>query len=203
MNSDFEGFVLIGGKSSRMGEDKFALRLNAKTFLEIAAETLQNFGKVSVVVSESFATANGLNVVKDIYKNRGALSGIHAALIHSKSKFTIISACDYPFVSVDLIEFLTIIAKTENDFDAFAPIQSDGKIQPLCAVYQTETCRKILSEMLANESKNYSVRDFLNQVRTRYIKFSEIEHLPNAEHFFFNVNTPEDFEKAKFISTAK
>ncbi len=203
MNSDFEGFVLIGGKSSRMGKDKFALRLYDKNFLEIAAETLQNFGKVSVVVSEPFAIATSLNVVKDIYKNRGALSGIHAAFVHSKSKFTIISACDYPFVTVDLIEYLTNIAIIENDFEAFALIQSDGKIQPLCAVYQTETCRKILSEMLANEAENYSVRDFLNCVKTRYIEFSEIEHLPNAEYFFFNVNTPEDFEKAKIISTAK
>ena len=59
----FESFILIGGKSSRMGEDKFSLSLNGKTFLEITVETLQNFGKVSVVLSEPFALADGLNVV--------------------------------------------------------------------------------------------------------------------------------------------
>lgn len=193
----FESFILIGGKSSRMGEDKFSLCLNGKTFLEIAAETLQNFGDVTVVVSESFALANGLNVVQDIYKNRGALSGIHSALVHSKSDWTIILACDYPFVTVELIGFLTKFAQTEGVFDAFAPIQADGKIQPLCAIYKTETCRKVLTEMLENEGENYSVRDFLNQVKTRYLEFEQIAKLPNSEHFFFNVNTPEDFISAQ------
>lgn len=194
--TNFAGFILIGGKSSRMGEDKFSLDLNGKTFLEIATETLQKFGDVSFVVSRDKGQATrdkGQKIVRDIYQNRGALGGIHAALTHSKSDWTIILACDYPFVTVDLIWLFVSSAMLENEFDAFAPIQSDGKIQPLCAVYKTETCRKILSEMLENEAENYSVRDFLNRIKTRYIQFSEIEHLPNSEHFFFNVNTPEDF----------
>jgi molybdopterin-guanine dinucleotide biosynthesis protein A len=192
----FESFILIGGKSSRMGVDKFSLVLNGKTFLEIAVENLRNFGEVSVVISEQNIEIENLQVVKDIYKNRGALSGIHSALVHSKNVWTIILACDYPFVSVELIEFLVNLAETENNFDALAPIQSDGKIQPLCAIYKTESCRNILSEMLKNESENYSVRDFLNRLKTRYVEFSEIEHLPNSDKFFFNVNTPEEFKLA-------
>jgi molybdopterin-guanine dinucleotide biosynthesis protein A len=126
------------------------------------------------------------------------LGGIHSALIHSKNVWTIILACDYPFVTVELIGFLTNLTKLEKDFDAFAPIQADGKIQPLCAVYRTETCRKVLSEMLENEA-NYSVRDFLHRIKTRYIEFSEISQLSDAENLFFNLNTPEEFEAAKKI----
>lgn len=194
--ASFAGFILIGGKSSRMGEDKFSLVLNGKTFLEIGVEVLEEFGDVSFVVSRDKGQEirdKGQKVVKDIYKNRGALGGIHSALIHSKSNWTIILACDYPFVTVELIDFLTNLAHLENDFDAFAPIQKDGKNQPLCAIYKTETCRKILTEMLENESEKYSVRDFLKRLKTRYVEFSEIEHLANAENFFLNVNTPEDF----------
>jgi molybdopterin-guanine dinucleotide biosynthesis protein A len=190
---NFESFILIGGKSSRMGVDKFSLVLNGKTFLEIANETLENFGNVTVVCSPSHPLTQAVLTVHDIHQNRGALGGIHSALIHSKSDLTIILACDYPFVTVELIEFLTNIGKTENDSDAYAPIQSDGKIQPLCAVYKTETCGKTVSEMLENEGENYSVRDFSNRIKTRYVEFSEIAHLQNSEHFFFNVNTPEDF----------
>lgn len=200
---NFAGFILIGGKSSRMGEDKFSLVLNGKTFLEIAAETLQEAGIEQILVvdrSEPSALAVRLSLIKDIYKNRGALGGIHSALTHSKSDWTIILACDYPFVTVDLLEFLMKRAESENDFDAFAPIQKDGKIQSLCAVYKTENCRKILSEMLENAGEKYSVRDFLSQIKTRYIEFSEIADLPNAEHFFFNVNTPEDFLLAKKLN---
>ena len=193
----FESFILIGGKSSRMGEDKFSLVLNGKSFLEIACETLQNFGKATVVASEQTKAIENFQTIKDIFQNRGALGGIHSALVNSKSGWIIILACDYPFASVDLIKFLTNLAETEKQFDAFAPIQTDGKIQPLCAIYKTETCRKVLSEMLRNVDEKYSVRDFLNRIKTRYVQFSEIAQLPNAENFFFNVNTPEDFEKAK------
>ena len=192
---NFAGSILIGGKSSRMGEDKFSLILNGKTFLEIADETLRKAGieQISVVVSEQTNLVENFQTVKDIYPNRGALSGIHVALFNSKSDWAIVLACDYPFVSADLIEFLMKIAEAKPEFDAFAPIQSDGKIQPLCAVYKTETCRKILLEMLENSDEKFSVRDFLSRVKTRYIEFAELSHLPNAEHFFFNVNTPEDF----------
>ncbi len=190
---DFKSYILIGGKSSRMGKDKFSLVLNGKTFLEIAVETLQNFGKISLVGSGKTNLLESFPIVKDIYQNRGALSGIHSALTHSKSDFIIILACDYPFLTVELVGFLRNLAEFKSEFDAYAPIQSDGKTQPLCAIYKTEICRKILSEMLENEAENYSVRDFLNRIKTRYVEFSEIAHLPNSEHFFFNVNTPEDF----------
>lgn len=194
--ANFAGFILIGGKSSRMGKDKFSLVLDGKTFLQIAVETLQKAGIEQIFIvdkSERSALADGLSWIKDIYQNRGALGGIHSALTHSKTDWMIILACDYPFVTAELVGFLMKIAESENGFDAFAAIQADGKIQPLCAVYKTETCYKILSEMLANSDAKYSVRDFLNQIKTRYIEFSEIADLPNAENFFLNVNTPEDF----------
>lgn len=198
---NFEGFILIGGKSSRMGEDKFALKLNNKTFLQITAETLEKSEttQTSIVVSKQTQFDFEFPVIKDIYQNRGALSGIHSALVNTKSDHIIILACDYPFVSIELIDYLINVAKLNPQFEAIVPIQPDGKVQPLCAVYKIDPCRKILSEMLENESEKYSVRDFLATLKTNYIEFSEISHLPNSEIFFFNVNKPEDFEKAKMI----
>ncbi len=37
----FDGFVLVGGKSSRMGEHKARLRLGAQTFAERAVGALE------------------------------------------------------------------------------------------------------------------------------------------------------------------
>ena len=189
-----------------MGEDKFSLILVGKTFLEIAAENLAKAGMEEVFVSAAskpFAFAGGLKIINDIFANKGALSGIHSALVHSEKPLTFILACDFPFVTADLINFLMNSAKHESEFDAFVPVQPDGRIQPLCAVYKTETCRRILSEMLENDPANYSVRDFLDRLKTRYIEFSEIANLPNSEQFFINVNTPEDFKKAEIIAYEK
>ena len=38
---DFTGYILAGGKSSRMGADKFALKIGGETFLERAVQTLK------------------------------------------------------------------------------------------------------------------------------------------------------------------
>lgn len=200
---NFESFILIGGRSSRMGREKFSLVLQGKTFLEISVETLKKFGNVSVSANGRGipVAVNNLNIVEDIYQNRGALGGIHSSLISSESNWTIILACDYPFVSIELIELLTDLAETEREFDAFAPVQKDGQIQPLCAVYKTLNCSRILSEMLMDADEKYSVRDFLRRLRTRYVAFDEIALLPNSEYFFFNVNTPEDLLAADRILT--
>jgi len=36
-------------------------------------------------------------------------------------------------------------------------------------------------------------------VETRWVDFDEYAHLPNAENFFFNLNTPEDIASAEMI----
>jgi molybdopterin-guanine dinucleotide biosynthesis protein A len=43
------------------------------------------------------------------------------------------------------------------------------------------------------------LQGIFRQVNARLVKFSEIADLPNAENFFFNVNTPEDLQRASEI----
>jgi molybdopterin-guanine dinucleotide biosynthesis protein A len=39
----------------------------------------------------------------------------------------------------------------------------------------------------------------LAQVRTRWVTFDELSDLPGAADFFLNVNTPDDYQRAKEI----
>jgi len=48
-------------------------------------------------------------------------------------------------------------------------------------------------------SDEHTPRALLASVSTRWVEFSELAGLPNAEHFFVNVNTPADYERAKSI----
>lgn len=193
----FESFILAGGKSSRMKSAKAFLKLGKKTLLEHSISTLQKIdsSKISVVVAENSNKFKSIPTIKDIYKDRGTLGGIHSALANCKEKYALINACDYPFISADLLNFLIKIAK-DKDADCVAPIQKDGIVQPLCAVYKTQKCLKVLTGILEKSDKTPSARDFLKQFDTKFIKFKEFANLPNAENFFFNVNTPSDFEKA-------
>lgn len=195
MQSDlFEGFVLAGGASSRMGADKANLRFGGETFLSLAARTLaETCGKVKIVLNENQLAPDGCETVRDEFKSRGALGGIHAALVNCAGKWAIILAVDLPLVGVEAIENLQRVALDSDGFSAIVPRQQDGRLQPLCAAYLAADCLPQIGEFLRRESSN-SVRDFLRLVPTKIV---EANLLSADENLFFNVNRPRDFQALK------
>ena len=191
---DFEGFILTGGASSRMGLDKSRLRVGGHTFVERINEALRPLARrVCVVSSRADADAHGLPVVRDLYEGRGALGGLHAALAECKAPWAVIVSCDLPFVTRELFERLASFVS--NDADAIAPIQDDGRPSPLCALYATTKCRATAEELVRTDELR--PRALLWRVRTRWVAFDELSDLDGSKLFFENVNTPEDYEKAK------
>ncbi|MDQ3712120.1 MAG: molybdenum cofactor guanylyltransferase, partial [Acidobacteriota bacterium] len=99
----FDGYVLAGGKSSRMKTDKAFLEVNGETFLTRAIKTLSTIceNRVKIVLNKTqinFIERLPANVphIFDIYENRGALGGIHAALSDCQSEWAIVLAVDLP-----------------------------------------------------------------------------------------------------------
>lgn len=198
MNGNFTGYILAGGKSSRMGSDKAFLPLNGETFLTRSINLLSNFGETKLVVNR--LQTKFINRIPaqtafifDQFDGRGALGGIHAALKDCETEFAIILAVDLPFVTVEAIENLTNIALESKNLNAVVPIQNNGKAQPLCAVYRAKTCL-ISLENLLNENNRASVMDFLAMISPRLIN---ADTLSENENLLFNVNFPSDFETIK------
>jgi molybdopterin-guanine dinucleotide biosynthesis protein A len=198
-----EGFVLAGGKSSRMKTDKAFLKFNGETFLQRAVNALSAacHERVKIVINEnqkakfeeSFAS---FDFVFDIFPERGALGGIHAALNGCETEYAIILACDLPFVTGDAVKILANIAlNSPENVAAVVPRQTDGRIQPLCAVYKIKSCLPKIEELLESEN-SVSMRDFLGLVPAHFV---ELDKLPAAdkEKIFFNVNQPSDYQKLK------
>ena len=189
---DFTGFVLVGGKSSRMGTDKFSLEIDGETFLTRALNVLKPVCReVKIVLNQTQQIEIDLPFVRDVYAERGALGGIHAALKNCETKFAIILAIDLPNVTTGAVENLRNIALASNKFLAFVPRQTDGKPQPLCAVYRAKYCLPALEKVLG-ENNRASVRDFLDLISPKYI---EANRLSENENLLFNVNFPTDFEQ--------
>ncbi|HEX6625088.1 MAG TPA: molybdenum cofactor guanylyltransferase [Pyrinomonadaceae bacterium] len=195
------GYILAGGASSRMGADKAALRLGGATFVERVAAALRSItSEVFVVSSKHDAARWGLPVVPDLYENSGALGGLHAALTHANTRrgaeaggrrIAVVS-CDLPFVTGALMKRLASFCAPE--WDAVAPVQEDGRAQPLCAVYESARCGPMADLLL--DSGELRPRELLARVRTRWVAFGELAKLDGAALFFMNVNTPEEYERA-------
>ncbi|HEV3467842.1 MAG TPA: molybdenum cofactor guanylyltransferase [Pyrinomonadaceae bacterium] len=195
-NSDLEGFILAGGASSRMGADKAHLRLGGATLVGRAAAALGGVAaRVSVVSSKPDAGLFGLPVVPDLFAGRGALGGLHAALSQAAAGWAAILSCDLPFATAALFERLASLRAPHTD--AVAPLQPDGRPQPLCALYARAACLPVTEQLLAADELR--PRALLSRVRTRWVPFAELADLENSEHFFRNVNTPEDFAEAQRV----
>lgn len=190
---DIEGFILAGGLSSRMGEDKSRLRLGGRTFVEIATGALHAVApRVSIVGSRPSVGGHGLSVVPDVYEGLGAMSGLHAALSACGARWAAVVSCDLPFVNGEL--FARLAALREDETEVVAPLQEDGRPQPLCALYATDVCRAAAGELI--RAGELRPRALLEKVRARRVAFGELSDLEGARLFFINVNTPEDYEKA-------
>jgi molybdenum cofactor guanylyltransferase len=191
-----EGFILVGGASSRMGTDKAQLELGGRSFVERIGGALACVTeRVSVVGArrgDAVAAAWGLPVVPDVYAKWGALGGLHAALAACRAPWAAVVACDLPFVTAEL--FARLIDRRES-FDAVVPVQTDGRLQPLCALYRVEPCLRLTEELIASGERR--PRALLQGVRTRRVKPVELADIEGASLFFTNVNTPEDHAQAR------
>lgn len=194
-----EGFILAGGASSRMGEDKSRLSLGGRTFVETTAAALRAVAtRVSVVSSRAGAESHGLSVVEDLRDGLGALGGLHAALTACRAEWAAVVACDLPFVTGELLARLASMRSGATDStgaaDAVAPVQDDGRLQPLCALYRARVCLEQVERMI--RAGELRPRVLLSRVRTRLVAFEELRDLAGSARFFLNVNTPEDYARA-------
>lgn len=190
---EIEGFILAGGASSRMGEDKSRLSLGGRTFVGNAAGALRAVAaRVCVVSSRADAESHGLPVAEDLRAGLGALGGLHAALDACRAEWAAVVACDLPFVTGELLARLLSECTTETD--AVVPVQEDGRVQPLCALYRARVCLGQVEEMM--REGELRPRVLLRRVRSRLVAFEELRDLAGSARFFLNVNTPEDYARA-------
>jgi molybdopterin-guanine dinucleotide biosynthesis protein A len=190
---DTEGFILAGGFSSRMGEDKARLRLGGRSFVELAAGALAAVSdRVRVVGSRPGVESHGLAVVRDVHEGLGALGGLHAALAACEAEWAAVISCDLPFVTKELFERLAALRGA--DVDVVAPLQEDGRPQPLCALYAAR-CHEAADALI--RAGELRPRALLRTLRTRWVSFDELSDLDGSRRFFDNVNTPHDYEEAK------
>lgn len=197
MNGDiFTGYVLAGGKSSRMRTDKAFLRFGAETFLSRAVKTLATVATnpVKIVLNrtqthfiENFP--DRAPHIFDVYENRGALGGIHAALTDCRSVWAIVLAVDLPFVTGEAIVNLMQIAASSKDYATVVPVQTDGRPQPLCAVYRTEDCLNEVEKILRGKN-SLAVKNFLSFVPTLYVENQRL----GDDKLFYNVNNLDEYQ---------
>jgi molybdopterin-guanine dinucleotide biosynthesis protein A len=185
-----EGFILTGGASSRMGTDKSRLTIDGRSFTEHIARVLSHITSSVTVVGKN-ADDLGLRSTPDVFPEWGALGGLHAAMSACKTQWSLIVACDLPFVTSDLFKRMFELSE---GFEAIAPLQQNGYLQPLCAFYRVDPCLARAEILIKNGERRPLT--LLDDVKTRLVAFEELSDLDGSDRFFDNINTPEDYTRA-------
>ncbi|MCB0833127.1 MAG: molybdenum cofactor guanylyltransferase [Bacteroidetes bacterium] len=185
--------VLAGGKSARMGTDKALVKVGKETLIERTCVA------VAPLVSELLIITNRpddfsflpYRKIPDARPESCPLVGIYTGLLHASNDSCFVLACDLPFLSIDLLRYLS---QQGEDADAVVPTTEQGA-EPLCALYRKSCLEPIARQLNTGDMK---ISNFYDKVRTLTV-------LLNDELPFFNpvlltnVNTPEELERARAL----
>jgi molybdopterin-guanine dinucleotide biosynthesis protein A len=94
------GFVLAGGRSSRMGRDKAFLRLAGKPLIEHAVTKLRRACDEVSILGNDPGLEDYAPIVPDIHPGCGPMGGMEAALLHPHSwhEWNLFLPVDVPFL---------------------------------------------------------------------------------------------------------
>ena len=201
--NNIDAFILIGGRSSRLGTDKAFVEFGSITLAERAIATVRvglKPERITMVAGTSTQFAIRSITVEapfifDLHEGRGPLGGLHAALAYARTPWIFVLACDYPFVSGELVRLLA--DSVDDEFGAVVPQQQDGRIQSLCGYYKVETARPIVDEIIERPRVSPPMHKVVDLLSPTVVVFEEYRHLDGSDEFFMNINTIEDLERAR------
>jgi len=185
--TDVTGFILAGGKSTRMGADKAFVMLEGRTLLARMLELAQSVCADVMIVGNRAKFAAFAPVVEDIFPGCGPLAGIHAALRSSQTDLNLMLGVDMPFVSVALLEFL-IARGREPRATVTLPRTGDG-FQPLCAIYRRAFADSVETALRAGR---YKIDALFEKMQTQVIEEEELRAAGFSPELFRNLNAPQD-----------
>lgn len=188
--------MLAGGAARRYdGRPKGLLTVGGRRILDRVVDAVaEATGAPPLLVANAADAASwrpDLVTVPDIRPGCGSLGGIHTAVTVTAGPVLCL-AWDMPFVPVPLLQALIGGA---NDVDAFLP-ESDGRrgVEPLCAVYGP-ACGPAIERQLARG--DLRAVGFHDEVRVGRLPLALVRGFGDPDVLFFNVNRPEDLERAE------
>ncbi|MDY7041213.1 MAG: molybdenum cofactor guanylyltransferase [Chloroflexota bacterium] len=187
--------VLAGGKSARLKTDKAFLEVDGQRLIERVVERVATIGDEVLLVTnspEEFAYL-GLSVVRDVQPGQGTLGGLYSGLLAARNEYGLVVACDMPFLDLRLLRYMILLAPGQ---DVVIPRIGD-MLEPLHAIY-SRNCLGSIERVLARGGRR--VIEFFPDVRVRYVDQQEVDILDPMHLSFFNINTPEDLDRARKLT---
>ena len=180
-----------------MGQNKALMRLGDDPLIAYVIRQMRLVTDELLLITNepNLYTTLKLPMHGDILPDMGALGGLHAGLTYAANSTVICVGCDMPLLQPNLLSHLTTLL---GDYDAVVPSvhvadRSTPVFQTLSAVY-SKRCLPIIDGMLAGGELR--VHALYDRIDARIVQPHEWRAFDPQGLSFFNINTPDDFEKA-------
>jgi molybdenum cofactor guanylyltransferase len=189
--------IFAGGLGTRLGGTKKALlEIGGRRVIERVIDALRPMGDEIIVVDndDSLAHVPGVRIVPDDETRAGVLVALASGLAAATGELCLVVACDMPFLDGDVLRWLVDLAEGH---DVVIPV-TEGQMDPMHAVYRREVCLNAIRAALARNEKR--MISYLKDVRVREVTEDELRAHDPELRSLFNVNTPEDLDRARGIA---
>jgi molybdopterin-guanine dinucleotide biosynthesis protein A len=205
-----EGFVLAGGRSTRMGSDKSLIQFAGAPLIQHALSILSDADLKSRIAGARADLSAFAPVIPDnsAHSDLGPLSGICSALNATHVRHAIFLPVDLPLIPPSLISYLlhhAIITESAISLVSLAGFQQtfpaviDCAAVPALQASLQSNDRKTLSAFKA--ASNAVARPFSALPLELLVQSGQVVH-PAGIHpasWFLNVNTPQDLTRAEAL----
>ncbi|HEX3577391.1 MAG TPA: molybdenum cofactor guanylyltransferase [Thermoanaerobaculia bacterium] len=174
-------YILIGGRSRRMGRPKEELFLD-----RIAAVAAEVFEVVIAVQRNGAAAASIGTIYEGPHHDQAPVFGVARALEHARERCFIL-AVDYPLITATILRYLRERFESSSAL-LLAPVWS-GKTQMLCAGYDSRLLPRIEERIAA---KRYDLRGLASESEAEILAEDKLRKIFGGEPLM-NVNTAEEW----------
>ena len=192
------GVILAGGMSRRLGRNKVLVPVGGEPLISRVSNRLSQVAdRMMVVVNNPQRAAeidlpDDVRIVVDLHPGRATLGGIFTGLSEADTNWSIVVACDMPFLNPRLLRSLL---EHRRGYDAVVPMV-DGYPEPTHAAYSKNCLPAIERRLLANDLK---IARFFDEVQVHYPSNELIAGIDPEGLSFFNINTQQDLERASLL----
>ncbi len=217
------GFVLAGGRSTRMGTDKALLAVGGRTLLAIALERLRAlpFSSPPRIAGSRPGLAAYAPVIEDTRPGCGPLGGVEAALAASGEPLNLFLPVDLPLAPAEFLGWMLRRARISGALATYP--RAGGIAQPVCAVYHRSLLPFLsrfldagvfkVSRVLEGAVEEMASREQWPERSGKLIDVFDLELVAASDpemyafsslplhRWFQNCNTPEDLQALRLLAS--
>ena len=194
------GFVLAGGKSSRMGVDKATLEFCGRPMAEIAVEKLRGFCAEVGIAGNREDLAGFAPVVREERMEAGPGAGVEAGLKAAKQEWVLFMPVDVPLIPEELLRrWAEAVLRMDG---IIASHLNCGREQPAFCMLRRECAPRFSVALDAGERRLAVLLHLAAEGSHRVHGVEELygddaPDLETSRRWFLNVNTPEELADAE------